>query len=117
MLFDSLLKIRFHDVAGPAEDIDGLLEVLSDNCQNRAQNNTVVVQQEKMDRVGFEPTTSASMFYFSRPVSSLLIRDCSNPPAPPFFFIACSVAFTSSEVLRKPDKTYSHITCNPIGFT
>ena len=60
MLFGSLLKIRFHDVSGPAEDIDGLLEVLSDNCQNRAQNNTVVVQQEKMDRVGVEPTTSAA---------------------------------------------------------
>jgi hypothetical protein len=33
---------------------------LSDNYQNQLQNNTVVVQQEEMDRVeGFEPTTSA----------------------------------------------------------
>ena len=29
-----------------------------------------------------------------------------------FLFIACSVAFMSSEILRKPDKTYSHITYN-----
>ena len=36
-----------------------LLLNLSDNCQNQAQTNTVVVQQEKMDRAGFEPTTSA----------------------------------------------------------
>jgi hypothetical protein len=28
----------------------------------RAQNNTVVVQQEIMDRVGFEPPTSAAGF-------------------------------------------------------
>ena len=32
---------------------------LSDNYHKRTQTNTVVVQQEKMDRVGFEPTTSA----------------------------------------------------------
>jgi hypothetical protein len=37
-----------------------LLLNLSSNCSKQAQNNTVVVQQEKMDRVGFEPTTSAS---------------------------------------------------------
>ena len=36
-----------------------LLGFLSDNWQNPVQNNTVVVQQEKMERVGFEPTTSA----------------------------------------------------------
>ena len=37
-----------------------LLGFLSDNYLNRIQNNTVVVQQEKMDRVGLiEPTTSA----------------------------------------------------------
>jgi hypothetical protein len=34
---------------------------LSYNCQNQAQNNTVVVQEKEMDRVGFEPTTSASL--------------------------------------------------------
>jgi hypothetical protein len=33
---------------------------LSDNYQNQSQFNTVVVQQIKVDRVGFEPTTSAS---------------------------------------------------------
>jgi hypothetical protein len=27
---------------------------LSDNCQNQAQTNTVVVQQEKMDWVGVD---------------------------------------------------------------
>jgi hypothetical protein len=32
---------------------------LSDNHQKGTQFNTVVVQQEKVDRVGFEPTTSA----------------------------------------------------------
>jgi hypothetical protein len=32
---------------------------LSDNYQKQSQINAVVVQQEKVDRVGFEPTTSA----------------------------------------------------------
>ncbi|HKI09246.1 MAG TPA: hypothetical protein VKA09_12695 [Nitrososphaeraceae archaeon] len=32
---------------------------MSDNFLNQAQFNTVLVQQEKMDQVGFEPTTSA----------------------------------------------------------
>ena len=36
-----------------------LLEVLFDNFLKQAQFNTVVVQQEKVDRVRFEPTTSA----------------------------------------------------------
>jgi hypothetical protein len=36
-----------------------LLLNLSDNHQKQSQNNTVVVQQIKVDRVGFEPTTSA----------------------------------------------------------
>jgi hypothetical protein len=36
-----------------------LLLNLSYTYQNRTQFNTVVVQQEKVDRVGFEPTTSA----------------------------------------------------------
>jgi hypothetical protein len=34
-----------------------LLLNLSSNNQNRTQNNTVVVQQKEIDRVGFEPTT------------------------------------------------------------
>jgi hypothetical protein len=33
---------------------------LSDNYLKQSQINTVVVQQKDMDRVGFEPTTSAS---------------------------------------------------------
>jgi hypothetical protein len=37
-----------------------LLAILSDNCQSQAQNNAVVPAQKIMDRVGFEPTTSAS---------------------------------------------------------
>jgi hypothetical protein len=37
-----------------------LLLNLSDNILKQSQNNTVVVQQEEMDRVGVEPTTSAS---------------------------------------------------------
>jgi hypothetical protein len=32
---------------------------LSNNHLNQAQTNTVVVQRKEMDRVGFEPTTSA----------------------------------------------------------
>ena len=38
-----------------------LLGFLSDDILKQAQSNTVVVQQEKVDRVGFEPTTSASL--------------------------------------------------------
>ncbi len=37
-----------------------LLLDLCDNYQKHAQINTVFVQQEEMDRVGVEPTTSAS---------------------------------------------------------
>jgi hypothetical protein len=32
------------------------------DCLESTQFNAVVVQQEKMDRVGFEPTTSANKF-------------------------------------------------------
>jgi hypothetical protein len=39
-----------------------VLSILSDNHLKHAQSNTVVVQQEKVDRVGVEPTTSASFF-------------------------------------------------------
>jgi hypothetical protein len=39
-----------------------LLLNLSDNQLKQSQINTVVVQQEKMDRVGVEPTTSAAAF-------------------------------------------------------
>jgi hypothetical protein len=37
-----------------------LLLNLSDNILKHAQNNTVVSSQKEMDRVGFEPTTSAN---------------------------------------------------------
>ena len=33
--------------------------VLSDNYLKQSQFNAVVVQQKEVDRVGFEPTTSA----------------------------------------------------------
>jgi hypothetical protein len=36
-----------------------LLGFLSYNYQKQAQINTVIIQQIKVDRVGFEPTTSA----------------------------------------------------------
>jgi hypothetical protein len=45
---------------------------LSDNYRKQAQNNTVVVQQEKMDRVGFEPTTSAMLSVKRRSYSILI---------------------------------------------
>jgi hypothetical protein len=35
--------------------------LLSDNQPKQAQNNIVVPSQKEMDRVGFEPTTSASL--------------------------------------------------------
>jgi hypothetical protein len=37
-----------------------LRDILSDNNLKQTHFNTVVVQQKEMDRVGFEPTTSAS---------------------------------------------------------
>jgi hypothetical protein len=40
-------------------DNAALLGFLSDNYLNRVQNNTVFPTQEEMDRVVFEPTTSA----------------------------------------------------------
>ena len=50
--FDKAMQIQpNHDKA--------LLMNLSDNYSKQSQSNTVFVQQEKMDRVGFEPTTSA----------------------------------------------------------
>jgi hypothetical protein len=40
-----------------------VLSILSDNHLKHAQSNTVVVQQEKMDRVGVEPTISAQLAF------------------------------------------------------
>jgi hypothetical protein len=40
--------------------MEALLLNLSYNYQKQAQFNTVVVQQIKVDRVGFEPTTSVA---------------------------------------------------------
>jgi len=36
-----------------------LRDILSDNCLEQAQNNTVVTLSDKNGRVGFEPTTLA----------------------------------------------------------
>jgi hypothetical protein len=52
-----------------------LLLNLSDNYLNRVQNNTVVVQQKEMDRVGFEPTTSAMPMPYP---TGLDDRPCNN---------------------------------------
>jgi hypothetical protein len=41
-----------------------LLLNLSDNYLKQSQNNTVLVQQKEMDRVGVEPTTSATAATF-----------------------------------------------------
>jgi hypothetical protein len=45
-----------------------MLQVLSDNVLEQAQSNTVSPAQEEMDRVGFEPTTSAA-WLLSQPPS------------------------------------------------
>jgi hypothetical protein len=55
------LKISIQSIAAYA--IIGMAMALppnlSDNYLKQSQINTVVVQQKDMDRVGFEPTTSA----------------------------------------------------------
>ena len=47
--------------------IFGLLRALvldlSDIYQKQSQNNTVIPTEEEMDRVGFEPTTSAAALF------------------------------------------------------
>jgi hypothetical protein len=49
---------------------------LSDNDLKQSQINTVVVRQKDMDRVGFEPTTSARTLILSV-VNGKLVRYCS----------------------------------------
>jgi hypothetical protein len=54
------------------------------NIRKQAQFNTVVVQQEEMDRVGFEPTTSAmprrlSIFYLNSSYGKRSLRLKSHP--------------------------------------
>ena len=67
------------NVADAASYSSVLLLNLSDNLLEQSRNNPVVVQQEEMDRVGFEPTTSASLSkenrwetYCSNPISSTI---------------------------------------------
>jgi hypothetical protein len=54
-----------------------LLLKLSYNYQNQVQINAVLVQQEKVDRVGVEPTTSAQFTsLFARPQKRLVFLFC-----------------------------------------
>jgi hypothetical protein len=46
----------------PEDTALALLLNLSYNYLKQAQFNAVVVQQKEMDRVGFEPTTSALLY-------------------------------------------------------
>ena len=46
-----------------SQQLADLLGFLSYNNQKWTHNNTVAVQQEKVYRVGFEPTTAASIFW------------------------------------------------------
>jgi hypothetical protein len=46
------LNIEYHRKLRDHSFIKALLGFLSDNSLNQSQNNTVVVQQEKMDWVG-----------------------------------------------------------------
>jgi hypothetical protein len=55
------------NVADAASYSSVLLLNLSDSLLEQSRNNIVVVQQEEMDRVGFEPTISAMpMPYLTR---------------------------------------------------
>jgi hypothetical protein len=54
------LNTKYHRKLSNHSFIKALLRFLSDNCQNRVQFNAVIVQQKEMERVGVEPTTSAS---------------------------------------------------------
>ena len=55
------MRVGLHYGSGKAElgTMRALLLNLSDGILKEAQNNTVVVQQKEVDRVGFEPTASA----------------------------------------------------------
>jgi hypothetical protein len=69
-----------------------LLEHFVRQNLKRAQNNTVLVQQEEMDRVGFEPTTSAWTFLSCSYYLSKMAVDIEReikvqiPPAPLFTY-------------------------------
>jgi hypothetical protein len=55
------------NVADAASYSSVLLLNFPDNLLEQSRNNTVVVQREEMDRVGFEPTISAMpMPYLTR---------------------------------------------------
>ena len=54
------------NVADVASYSSVLLLNFPDNLLEQSRNNTVVVQREEMDRVGFEPTTSAYYFFEDR---------------------------------------------------
>src|SRR5918994_6485072 len=48
-----------------------MIWILSDNTLKQAQDNTIVSSQEKVDRVGFEPTTSVAATHSFQSISSL----------------------------------------------
>jgi hypothetical protein len=58
-----------------------------------------------MDRVGFEPTTSAIAFSSCTYVSKRATKEreiyCSNPTRSTLFLIACSIALTVKRSLKK----------------
>jgi hypothetical protein len=63
---------------------------LSDNYQKQAHFNAVVVHQEKMDRVGFEPTTSAMLSVVRKELAQFLL-------GPPLAHLALSDATIITE--------------------
>jgi hypothetical protein len=79
-------------------DKETLLEVLSDNYSKQTQFNAVITLNDKMDRVGFEPTTSAhqqlSKMLFITYLKGQLWKEnllLKNPTHSTLFLFACSV--------------------------
>jgi hypothetical protein len=72
------------NVADAASYSSVLLLNLSDNLLEQSRNNTVIVQQEEMDRVGFEPTHDLSQLsgpaYLKRIDGKLTVRIPSCSP-------------------------------------
>jgi hypothetical protein len=77
-----------------------LLLNLSDNCQNQSQNNAVFPTQKEMDRVGFEPTTSASTVSILAPLAVIGKKFVEIPPGLLCFCFDCHLPIPSCKVLR-----------------
>jgi hypothetical protein len=67
------------NVADAASYSSVLLLNLSDNLLEQSRDNPVVVQQEEMDRVGFEPTISAHSILRQSAIDVKLVQ---IPPSP-----------------------------------